>query len=80
MTKSVPGGSATVLKYASLIILSLQNPILTISLRYSRIRVSKEDLFFSSTGESFSKNGEYHFTRNENTNTKKYKHCQQLCS
>lgn len=62
MTKSVPGGSATVLKYASLIILSLQNPILTISLRYSRIRVSKEDLFFSSTGESFSKNGEYHFT------------------
>lgn len=38
------------LKYVSLITLTLQNAILGLSMRYSRVRQGKDELFFSSTG------------------------------
>ncbi|XP_055298104.1 UDP-N-acetylglucosamine transporter isoform X2 [Sitodiplosis mosellana] len=37
------------LKYVSLITLTLQNAILTLSMRYARTRASKEDLFYNTT-------------------------------
>lgn len=39
-----------IMKYISLIGLTLQNAISALSMRHGRIRVEKKDLFYSSTG------------------------------
>lgn len=39
------------MKYVSLILLTLQNATLALSLRYGRTRSEKKDLFYSSTGK-----------------------------
>lgn len=48
---SKPKENKNTLKYVSLITLTLQNAILTLSMRYARTRASKEDLFYNTTGE-----------------------------
>lgn len=53
MTDSKPTENQSTLKYVSLIILTLQNAILGLSMRYAATRTAKEDQFFSSTGEKF---------------------------
>lgn len=49
---SPPKGNKNTLKYVSLIILTLQNAALTLSMRHARTRVSEGDLFYNTTGES----------------------------
>lgn len=52
MAESTPKENKNTLKYVSLITLTLQNAILGLSMRYGRVRVDKEHLFFSSTGKA----------------------------
>lgn len=50
MTDSTPKPGTNVLKYVSLVTLTFQVATLTLSLRYGRTRVDKDDLFVISTG------------------------------
>lgn len=53
MTESTPKEYHNALKYVSLITLMLQNAINGLSMRYAATRTSKENRFFSSTGNEF---------------------------
>lgn len=46
-----PKENKNTLKYVSLITLTLQNAILTLSMRYARTRATKDELFYNTTGE-----------------------------
>lgn len=63
MAESTPKENQHTLKYVSLITLTLQNAILGLSMRYAATRTTKEERFFSSTGEKSQPIGFLHFTR-----------------
>lgn len=42
-----------IMKYVSLIALTLQNAFVALSMRHGRIRVEKDNLFYSSTGKKY---------------------------
>lgn len=51
MADSAPKDGINIMKYVSLVALTLQNAFVALSMRHGRTRVEKERLFFSSTGK-----------------------------